>query len=325
MSEMKSRHAPLIIIGSGPAGLTAAIYSARALRKPLVFAGLQPGGQMTITTDVENYPGFTETIQGPWLMEQMRAQAEHVGAEFVHDTIVKVDFTKRPLTLIGDSGTIYTADALIIATGAQAKWLGVPGEKHFQGFGVSACATCDGFFFRGKEVAVIGGGNTAVEEALHLAHFASKVTVVHRRDHFRAEKVLQQRLFANPKIEVVWNHALEEVIGGDEPRGVTGMVIKNVQTGATTEEQLDGVFVAIGHQPSTEVFKGHVAMKDNGYIIVKPGSTETNVPGVYAAGDVADETFRQAVTAAGFGCMAALESERYLAALEHGAKAEAAA
>ena len=325
MSEMNTRHTPLIIIGSGPAGLTAAIYSARALRKPLVFAGLQPGGQMTITTDVENYPGFAETIQGPWLMEQMRQQAENMGAEFVHDTIVNVDFSKRPLTLTGDSGTIYTADALIIATGAQAKWLGVPGEKHFQGFGVSACATCDGFFFRGKEVAVIGGGNTAVEEALHLAHFASKVTLVHRRDHFRAEKVLQQRLFANPKIEVVWNHALEEVVGGDEPRGVTGMVIKNVQTGAKTEKQLDGVFVAIGHQPSTEVFKGHVAMRDNGYIIVKPGSTETNVPGVYAAGDVADETFRQAVTAAGFGCMAALESEKYLAALEHGAKAEAAA
>lgn len=325
MPETNFRHTPLIIIGSGPAGLTAAIYSARALRKPLVFAGLQPGGQMTITTDVENYPGFAETIQGPWLMEQMRQQAENMGAEFVHDTIVSVDFTKRPLTLVGDSGTIYTADALIIATGAQAKWLGVPGEKHFQGFGVSACATCDGFFFRGKEVAVIGGGNTAVEEALHLAHFASKVTVVHRRDHFRAEKVLQQRLFANPKIEVVWNHALEEVIGGDEPRGVTGMVIKNVQTGATTQKNLDGVFVAIGHQPSTEVFKGHVAMRDNGYIIVKPGSTETNVPGVYAAGDVADETFRQAVTAAGFGCMAALESEKYLAALEHSAKAEAAA
>jgi thioredoxin reductase (NADPH) len=325
MSETNSRHSPLIIIGSGPAGLTAAIYSARALRKPLVFAGLQPGGQMTITTDVENYPGFAETIQGPWLMEQMRQQAENMGTEFVHDTIVSVDFSKRPLTLTGDSGTIYTADALIIATGAQAKWLGVPGEKHFQGFGVSACATCDGFFFRGKEVAVIGGGNTAVEEALHLAHFASKVTVVHRRDHFRAEKVLQQRLHANPKIEVVWNHALEEVVGGDDPRGVTGMVIKNVQTGAKTEKQLDGVFVAIGHQPSTEVFKGHVAMRDNGYIIVKPGSTETNVPGVYAAGDVADETFRQAVTAAGFGCMAALESEKYLAALEHAAKAEAAA
>ncbi|GAM98138.1 thioredoxin reductase [alpha proteobacterium U9-1i] len=325
MSDKTTRHAPLIIIGSGPAGLTAAIYSARALRKPLVFAGLQPGGQMTITTDVENYPGFAETIQGPWLMEQMRAQAEHVGAEFVHDTIVSVDFAKRPLALTGDSGVIYTADAVIIATGAQAKWLGVPGEKHFQGFGVSACATCDGFFFRGREVAVIGGGNTAVEEALHLAHFASKVTLVHRRDHFRAEKVLQQRLFANPKIEVIWDHTLEEVVGGDEPRGVTGMVIKNVQTGAKTERKLDGVFVAIGHQPSTEVFRGHVAMKDSGYIIVKPGSTETNVPGVYAAGDVADETFRQAVTAAGFGCMAALESEKYLAALEHGASAEAAA
>jgi thioredoxin reductase (NADPH) len=326
MPETNPRHAPLIIIGSGPAGLTAAIYSARALRKPLVFAGIQPGGQMTITTDVENYPGFAETIQGPWLMEQMRAQAEHVGAEFVHDTIVNVDFARRPFTLTGDSGQIYTADAVIIATGAQARWLGLPSEMHFQGFGVSACATCDGFFFRGKEVAVIGGGNTAVEEALHLAHFATKVTVVHRRDHFRAEKILQERLFANPKVEVIWNHTLEEIVGGDEPKNVTGMIIRHVDTGQRSERKLDGVFVAIGHKPSTDVFKGHVAMKDNGYIIVKPGSTETNVRGVYAAGDVADETFRQAVTAAGFGCMASLEAEKYLAALEHtGAKAEAAA
>ncbi|HRP10773.1 MAG TPA: thioredoxin-disulfide reductase [Terricaulis sp.] len=321
-----ARHAPIIVIGSGPAGYTAAIYAARALRKPLLIAGLQPGGQLTITTDVENYPGFADTIQGPWLMEQMRAQALHVGTEIVQDLIVKAELDRRPFRLTGDSGQVYLADAVIIATGAQAKWLGLPGEQKFQGFGVSACATCDGFFYRGKEVAVIGGGNTAVEEALYLSHLASKVTLIHRRDHLRAEKVLQERLFANPRIEVVWDSALDDILGGGEPLGVTGIVLRNVKTGALEERNIDGVFVAIGHQPATEIFKGQVAMRDNGYIIVKPGTTETNIPGVFAAGDVADETYRQAVTAAGFGCMAALEAERFLSAAEQDrAKAGAAA
>jgi len=321
-----ARHAPIVVIGSGPAGYTAAIYAARALRKPLLIAGLQPGGQLTITTDVENYPGFAETIQGPWLMEQMRAQAMHVGAEIVQDMIVKAELDRRPFRLTGDSGHIYLADALIIATGAQAKWLGLPGEQKFQGFGVSACATCDGFFYRGKEVAVIGGGNTAVEEALYLSHLASKVTLIHRRDHLRAEKLLQERLFANPRIEVVWDTQLDDILGGGDPPGVTGIVIKNVKTGAREERPIDGVFVAIGHQPATEIFKGQVAMRESGYIIVKPGTTETNIPGVFAAGDVADDVYRQAVTAAGFGCMAALEAERYLAAAEQDrAKAGAAA
>lgn len=321
-----ARHAPIIIIGSGPAGYTAAIYAARALRKPLLIAGLQPGGQLTITTDVENYPGFADTIQGPWLMEQMRAQALHVGTEIAQDVIVKAELDKRPFRLTGDSGQVYLADALVIATGAQAKWLGLPGEQKFQGFGVSACATCDGFFYRGKEVVVIGGGNTAVEEALYLSHLASKVTLVHRRDHLRAEKVLQERLFANPRIEVVWDSELVDILGGGEPLGVTGVVLQNVRTGAREERSTDGVFVAIGHQPATEIFRGQVAMRENGYIIVKPGTTETNIPGVFAAGDVADETYRQAVTAAGFGCMAALEAERFLAAAEQDrAKAGAAA
>ena len=311
------RHAPILIIGSGPAGYTAAIYAARALRKPLLIAGLQPGGQMTITTDVENYPGFAEIIQGPWLMQQMRAQASHVGAEIAEDVIVKAELGARPFTLTGDGGQVYTADALIIATGAQAKWLGLASEKKFAGFGVSACATCDGFFFRGKQVAVIGGGNSAVEEALYLAHLASKVTLIHRRDHFRAEKILQQRLFANPKIEVVWDHALEEILGEENPPGVTGVRLKNVKTGVLSERKLDGVFIAIGHAPATELFKGQVAMQPNGYILVKPGTTQTDVPGVFAAGDVADDIFRQAVTAAGLGCMAALEAEKFLAAREH--------
>ncbi|MEZ5995278.1 MAG: thioredoxin-disulfide reductase [Hyphomonadaceae bacterium] len=317
MSEPKARHAPVIIIGSGPAGYTAAVYAARALRKPLLIAGLQPGGQLTITTDVENYPGFAETIQGPWLMEQMRAQALHVGTEIVEDLIVKAELGVRPFRLTGDSGQTYTADSVIIATGAQAKWLGLPSEQKFSGFGVSACATCDGFFFRGKEVAVVGGGNSAVEEALYLANLASKVTLIHRRGTLRAEKVLQERLLNHPKIATIWDSAVEEIVGADQPPGVTGVVIKNVKTGAKSEVRIDGVFIAIGHAPATELFRGQVAMKDNGYIIVKPGTTATNIPGVFAAGDVADDTYRQAVTAAGLGCMAALEAEKFLAALEH--------
>ncbi len=316
MTDPVARHAPIIVIGSGPAGYTAAIYAARALRKPLLIAGLQPGGQLTITTDVENYPGFAGAIQGPWLMEQMRAQAKHVGADIVEDVIVKADLGKRPFRLSGDSGHTYLADALIIATGAQAKWLGLPSEQKFQGAGVSACATCDGFFFRGKEVVVVGGGNSAVEEALYLAHLASKVTLVHRRDSLRAEKVLQERLFNHPAVEVVWDSAIEEIVGASTPPGVTGVIIKNWTTGAREERAVDGVFVAIGHAPATELFKGQIEMKESGYIIVKPGTTETSVPGVYAAGDVADDVYRQAVTAAGLGCMAALEAERFLAADE---------
>jgi thioredoxin reductase (NADPH) len=276
---------------------------------------------MTITTDVENYPGFAEVIQGPWLMEQMRAQAEHVGTELVMDQIVKVDLRRRPFRLEGDSGDAYTCDALIIATGAQARWLGLPSEEKFKGHGVSACATCDGFFFKGKKVAVIGGGNTAVEEALFLTNFAEKVTVVHRRDSFRAEKIMQERLFKNPKIEVVWNSVLDEVLGSDDPKTVTGMKLRNVATGETSEHKVDGVFAAIGHVPATDLFKGQLDMKPSGYLITEPDSTRTSIPGVFAAGDVKDEVFRQAVTAAGMGCMAALEAERYLAKLENIAKA----
>jgi len=297
------------------------------MRKPLVIAGIQPGGQLTITTDVENYPGFADVIQGPWLMEQMHAQAAHVGAEFITDHIMDVDFTQRPFRLTGDNGDVYTADTVIIATGASAKWLGLPSEKKFQGFGVSACATCDGFFYRNKQVAVFGGGNTAVEEALYLTNFASKVTLVHRRDELRAEKMLQDRLLHHPKIEVIWNASLDEVLGTEEPLGVTGARLVDTKTGAKRDIAVDGVFIAIGHEPATSLFKGKVAMKDNGYLIVEPGSTKTNIPGVFAAGDVADETFRQAVTAAGLGCMAALEAERFLAAIEHaapGAKSAAA-
>jgi thioredoxin reductase (NADPH) len=328
MTQAPARHAPIVIIGSGPAGYTAAIYAARAMRKPMLIAGLQPGGQMTITTDVENYPGFADVIQGPWLMEQMRAQAKHVGTEIVDDIIVKVDFSARPFRLTGDGGQTYLADSVIIATGAQAKWLGLPAEQHFGGHGVSACATCDGFFYRGKDVAVIGGGNSAVEEALYLAHLARKVTVIHRRDSFRAEKILQERLFNHPSIEVVWDTVLEDIEGTNDPKSVTGIVIRNMKTGEREERKLDGVFVAIGHAPATEIFKGQVEMRDNGYIKVKPGTTETNIPGVYAAGDVADDVYRQAVTAAGLGCMAALEAEKFLAAqeLDHGrAKSGAAA
>jgi thioredoxin reductase (NADPH) len=318
---MGSKHAKVIILGSGPAGYTAAIYAARAMLQPLVIQGSQPGGQMTITTDVENYPGFAEVVQGPWLMDQMAAQAAHVGAELVLDQITRVELNRRPIRLEGDSGDIYTCDALIIATGAQARWLGLASEETFKGFGVSACATCDGFFYRNKEVVVVGGGNTAVEEALFLTNFASKVTVVHRRESFRAEKIMQERLFKNPKIEVVWNSVLTEVLGEGTPKSVNGVRLENIKTGQTTELKADGVFVAIGHEPATALFKGQLAMRPSGYLITEPDSTRTSVPGVFAAGDVKDEVFRQAVTAAGMGCMAALEAERYLAKLETVAKA----
>jgi thioredoxin reductase (NADPH) len=308
-----SKHARVIILGSGPAGYTAAIYAARAMLKPLIIQGIQPGGQLTITTDVENYPGFAEVIQGPWLMEQMKAQAEHMGTEIVMDHIVKVDLGARPFRLEGDSGDAYTCDALIIATGAQARWLGLPSEEAFKGYGVSACATCDGFFYKGKEVVVVGGGNTAVEEAIFLTNFAKKVIVVHRRDHFRAEKILQDRLFKNEKIEVVWDSAIEEIVGSAEPRSVEAVMIKNVKTGKVTKRPVDGVFVAIGHAPATELFKGQLEMKPSGYLITAPDSTATSISGVFAAGDVKDDVYRQAVTAAGMGCMAALEVERYLA------------
>ena len=313
---MATRHAKMIIIGSGPAGYTAAIYAARAMVKPLLIEGIHPGGQMTTTTDVENYPGFADVIQGPWLMDQMRAQAEHVGTEIVRDHILEADLKRRPFALTGDSGTVYTADTLIIATGAKARWLGLPSEEHFKGYGVSACATCDGFFFRGKEVIVIGGGNTAVEEAIYLANIASHVTLVHRRGSLRAEKILQERLFANPKIEVMWNSELHEVLGVEEPRTVTGAALKNTQTGSIVTIQADGIFVAIGHEPQSDLFKGQIDMKPSGYILVKPFSTATNVAGVFAAGDVTDDVYRQAVTAAGLGCMAALEAEKYLAGIE---------
>jgi len=310
------RHSKVIILGSGPAGYTAAVYAARAMLKPLLIQGSQPGGQLTITTDVENYPGFADAIQGPWLMEQMQAQAEHVGTEIVMDHISKVDLKRRPFLLEGDSGDSYTCDVLIICTGAQARWLGLPSEEKFKGHGVSACATCDGFFYKGKEVIVAGGGNTAVEEAIFLTNFAKRVTVVHRRDGFRAERILQERLFKNPKIEVVWDHAIEEVVGSEAPKSVTGVRLKNTKTGKVTERAADGVFVAIGHAPATELFKGQLEMTPGGYLITAPDSTATAIEGVYAAGDVKDEVYRQAVTAAGMGCMAALEAERYLAARE---------
>jgi thioredoxin reductase (NADPH) len=313
---MPHTHAKVIIVGSGPAGYTAAIYAARAMLSPVLITGLQTGGQLMVTTDVENYPGFAETIQGPWLMEQMRLQAEHVGTRFVADHIVAADLARRPFRLTGDGGDTYSCDALVIATGAQARWLGLPSEAHYRGFGVSACATCDGFFYRGKEVIVVGGGNTAVEEALFLTNFAARVTVVHRRDRFRAERILQDRLFGHPKVRVVWDTVLEEVLGAENPRRVTGVRLRNVKTGVTGETPADGVFIAIGHEPATEIFKGQVRMRPSGTIVTTPGLTETSVPGVYAAGDVADEVFRQAVTAAGMGCMAALEAERWLAAAE---------
>ncbi len=318
---MSARHARVLILGSGPAGYTAAIYAARAMLKPLLVQGIQPGGQLTITTDVENYPGFAKVIQGPWLMEEMQAQAEHVGTEIVSDTITEVRLKQSPIWLKGDSGQEYTCDALIICTGAQAKWLNLPSEENFKGFGVSACATCDGFFYRGKKVLVIGGGNTAVEEALFLTNFASEVVVVHRRNEFRAERILQNRLFAHPKIKVMWDSALEDVVGTSDPRGVTGARIKNVKTGAIEEVSADGIFIAIGHKPATELFEGQLPMKQGGYLITEPRTTSTGIPGVYAAGDVTDDIYRQAVTAAGLGCMAALEAEKWLHAREQVLKA----
>jgi thioredoxin reductase (NADPH) len=310
-TEQNTRHAEILIIGSGPAGWTAAVYAARAMRDTLVVAGLQPGGQLTITTDVENYPGFAE-IQGPELMIKMQDHALKMGAKMAEDHIATVDFYSRPFRAVGESGTVYTADSVVISTGAQAKWLGLPTETKFQGFGVSACATCDGFFYRGKDVIVVGGGNTAVEEALFLTNFASKVTLVHRRDTLRAEKILQHRLLNNPKVEVKWNTQLEEVLGDENPLGVTAARLKNRDTGEIEDVPVHGIFIAIGHAPATELFKGKLDMHDNGYLITAPDSTATNIPGVFAAGDVTDETYRQAVTAAGMGCMAALEAERFL-------------
>ena len=310
MSE--THHTKVLILGSGPAGCTAAIYAARANLHPILVAGLQAGGQLTITTDVENFPGFAEAVQGPWLMEQMQAQAEHVGTRFLYDTIVEVDLSKRPFRAVGDSGDIYLGDSIIIATGASARWLGLESEQRYQGFGVSACATCDGFFFRNKEVAVIGGGTAAVEEALYLAGIASKVTLVHRRDSLRAEKIAQDRLMAHPKISVVWNSVVDEIIGDGEPPTVTGVRLKDVKSGGLTTLPVDGVFVAIGHSPNTELFKGQLEVDADGYVVTKAGTTSTSVPGVFAAGDVQDKIYRQAVTAAGTGCMAALEADRFL-------------
>ena len=307
-------HGKVVIIGSGPAGYTAAIYAARAMLEPILIEGIQPGGQLTITTDVENYPGFADVIQGPWLMEQMRAQAAHVGTNIVADHVKKVDLSRRPFRLECESGDVYLAETLILATGAQARWLDLPSEQKFKGYGVSACATCDGFFYRGKDVIVVGGGNTAVEEALFLTKFAERVTVVHRREGFRAEKILQDRLFKNPKISVIWNSVLKDVLGSDDPLKVRGVALQNVKTGAITEHRADGVFIAIGHVPATELVVGQVKMKPSGYIETAPYSTATSVPGVFAGGDVTDEVYRQAVTAAGLGCMAALEAERFHAA-----------
>jgi thioredoxin reductase (NADPH) len=311
----KATQAKVVIIGSGPAGYTAAIYAARAMLEPVQILGVQPGGQLTITTDVENYPGFADVIQGPWLMEQMQKQAAHVGTRFIHAHVHKVELSRRPFRIECDGGDVYLAETLILATGAQARWLDLPSEQKFKGHGVSACATCDGFFYRDKDVLVVGGGNTAVEEALFLTKFAAKVTVVHRRDGFRAEKILQDRLFNHPKIEVVWDSALDSVRGGENPLKVTHARLKNVKTGALVERPIDGVFIAIGHEPATELVLGQLALKPNGYVKTAPDSTATSVPGVFAAGDVTDDTYRQAVTAAGMGCMAALEAERFLAAV----------
>jgi thioredoxin reductase (NADPH) len=310
----KPAHAKVVIIGSGPAGYTAAIYAARAMLEPVLIQGIQPGGQLTITTDVENYPGFADVIQGPWLMEQMQKQAEHVGTKIVTDHVNDLDVSSRPFRLTLDSGEVYLADTVVLATGAQARWLGLPSEEKFKGYGVSACATCDGFFYRNKEVIVVGGGNTAVEEALFLTNFASKVIVVHRRDHFRAEKILQDRLFKNSKIEVIWDTVLDDITGTQDPMKVTTVRLKNIKTNAVTERAIDGVFIAIGHSPSTELVQGKVEMKPSGYVATKPFSTATSVPGLFAAGDVTDDVYRQAVTAAGMGCMAALEAERFIAA-----------
>ncbi|NQU62167.1 MAG: thioredoxin-disulfide reductase [Rhodospirillales bacterium] len=318
---LETRHTKVLIIGSGAAGYTAGVYASRANLKPIVVRGLQPGGQLTITTEVENYPGFAEPIQGPWLMEQMFEQAKNVGTDIIDDIIVEADLSKRPFWAKGDSGDEYTADTVIIATGASARWLGLESEQKFSGYGVSACATCDGFFFREKPVAVIGGGNTAVEEALFLTNFASKVSLIHRRDELRAEKILQDRLFKNPKVEAVWDSTLDEVLGDDNPPGVTAIRVKNVKTGKASEIPVDGVFIAIGHTPNSELFQGQIDMDDNGYIQTLPDSTATNIAGVFAAGDVQDHIYRQAVTAAGTGCMSALEAERFLAEMADAAEA----
>jgi thioredoxin reductase (NADPH) len=310
----KTTHAKVVIIGSGPAGYTAAVYAARAMLDPIMIQGVQPGGQLTVTTDVENYPGFADVIQGPWLMEQMEKQAAHVGTKLIADHVSKVDLLRRPFRIECDSGEVYVAETLILATGAQARWLDLPSEQKFRGYGVSACATCDGFFYRGKEVLVIGGGNTAVEEALFLTNFAAKVTLVHRRDSLRAEKILQDRLFKHPKIEVVWDSTLDDIHGGESPLKVTHARLRNIKIGTVSERTVDGIFIAIGHAPATELVAGQVEMKPSGYIKTAPHSTATSVPGLFAAGDVADEVYRQAVTAAGLGCMAALEAERFIAA-----------
>jgi len=310
MSQVKKTR--VLIVGSGPAGYTAAIYAARANLSPVLIAGLQPGGQLTITTDVENYPGFADPIQGPWLMEQMAKQAEHVGTEILYDIVTEVDFSARPFKAVTDGGITFEAEAVIISTGAQARWLGLDSEQKYQGAGVSACATCDGFFYRGKRVAVIGGGNTAVEEAIYMTHHASHVTLIHRRDHLRAERILQKRLFENPKISVIWDHAVDEILGSGTPEVVTSVRLRNVKSDETQELPVDGVFVAIGHSPTTSIFQGQVKLDDEGYVLTRPGTTETSIPGVFAAGDVQDKTYRQAVTAAGTGCMAALEAEKFL-------------
>ena len=312
MNQNPTKHAKVLIIGSGPAGYTAAVYATRAMLKPILVHGMEPGGQLTTTTDVENFPGFAEVIQGPWLMEQMREQAKTVGTEMIEDHIASVNLKSKPFEAVGDGGQKYTADSIIISTGAQARWLNIESEQKFRGFGVSACATCDGFFFKDKTVAVVGGGNAAVEEAMFLTKFASKVQLIHRRDSLRAEKLLQQKLMENKKIEIIWDTVVEEVIGDKEPKNVTGLKIKNVKTNKTKELKIDGLFIAIGHDPATELFKNQLEMDNENYLITKPDSTATNIPGVYAAGDVKDKTFRQAVTAAGMGCMAALEAEKFL-------------
>ena len=312
MNNKLSKHTKVLILGSGPAGYTAAIYAARALLKPILVFGSEPGGQLTTTTDVENFPGFAKVIQGPWLMEEMKGQAQAVGTEMIQDHIKKVDLSKKPFSAYGDSGQVYTADSIIISTGAQARWLNLESEQKFRGFGVSACATCDGFFFKDKEVAVVGGGNAAVEEAMFLTKFASKVKLIHRRDALRAEKMLQKKLMENKKIEIIWDSAVDEVIGDGEPKNVTGIKVKNLKTNNVEEMKIDGLFIAIGHDPATALFKKQLDMDKEGYLLTKPDSTETNIPGVFAAGDVKDKTFRQAVTAAGMGCMAALEAEKFL-------------
>jgi thioredoxin reductase (NADPH) len=312
MSQNPTKHTKVLIIGSGPAGYTAAVYAARAMLKPIMVSGMEPGGQLTTTTDVENYPGFAEVIQGPWLMEQMRDQAKAVGTEMIEDHIASVNLKSKPFEAVGDGGQIYTADSIIISTGAQARWLNIDSEQKFRGFGVSACATCDGFFFKDKTVAVVGGGNAAVEEAMFLTKFASKVQLIHRRDSLRAEKMLQKKLMENEKIEIIWDSVVEEVIGDNDPKNVKGLKIKNVKTNKIDELKIDGLFIAIGHDPATQLFKDQLDMDKEGYLTTKSDSTETNVPGVFAAGDVKDKIFRQAVTAAGMGCMAALEAEKFL-------------